>query len=76
MLSEHLLDLQRQYQRAYNNTKVDEYNKLGRDIALVSIALSLEQMFEKDTVTEPLNAIIENDTSNRQGTNDEKDVQK
>ena len=76
MLSEHLLDLQRQYQRAYNNTKVDEYNKLGRDIALVSIALSLEQMFEKDAVTEPLNAIIENDTSNRQGTNDEKDVQK
>ena len=76
MLSEHLLDLQRQYQRAYNNTKVDEYNKLGRDIALVSIALSLEQMFEKDAVTEPLNAIIKNDTSNRQGTNDEKDVQK
>ena len=76
MLDEHLLDLQRQYQRAYNNTKVEEYNKLGRDIALVSIALSLEQMFEKDVITEPLNAIIETDSSNRQGAYDKKGVQK
>tara|TARA_B100001996_G_scaffold381105_1_gene369873 strand:- start:855 stop:1091 length:237 start_codon:yes stop_codon:yes gene_type:complete len=78
MLKDHLLDLQRQYQRAYKNTKVEEYNKIGKDIALVSIAITLEQMFEKDIVTEPTNAIME-PSSSGQGSNDrtiEEDVQK
>lgn len=47
LMSEHLLDLQDQFERAHRNTKVEDCNRLAKDIAFISIAQSLINISEK-----------------------------
>ena len=46
LMDDHMLDLQNQFVRAHNNTKTEDCNKIGKNIALVSIAQSLINISE------------------------------
>ncbi len=46
LLHDHMLDLQTQFSRAHMNTKTEDCNRLGKDIALISIAQSLVNISE------------------------------
>ncbi len=46
LFNDHMLDLQEQFVRAHNNTKTEDCNKIGKNIALVSIAQSLINISE------------------------------
>ena len=46
LFNDHMLDLQNQFVRAHNNTKTEDCNKIGKEIALISIAQSLINISE------------------------------
>ena len=45
-MNEHMLSLQDQYIRAHNNTKVEDCDRIARDIAIISVAQSLANISE------------------------------
>jgi len=61
LMSEHLLDLQDQFERAHRNTKVEDCNRLAKDIALISIAQSLIIISEKLDMYTPNDILDSND---------------
>lgn len=46
LLHDHMLDLQTQFARAHKNTKTEDCIRLGREVAIISIAQSLVNLSE------------------------------
>ena len=46
LLHDHMLDLQSQFARAHRNTKTEDCNRIGKEVALISIAQSLVNISE------------------------------
>ena len=61
LMHDHMLDLQSQFERAHRNTRTEECNNLARDIALISIAQSLNSIEQLLTRWAPNGIINSND---------------
>lgn len=59
-MDDHMLELQGQFARAYENTKTEDCNRIAKDIALISIAQSLINISEKLDMCTP-NGILDID---------------
>lgn len=46
LMDDHMLELQGQFARAYENTKTEDCSRIAKDIALISIAQSLTNISE------------------------------